>query len=86
MGKSYTYKYQIGRSYRIKDLIYDAVFSSTIKEQVKERAKRYKDPIIRKDLGSYALLIPVSPTMTVEASKFSQLLQKYSGNWKKSRG
>ena len=86
MGKSYTYKYQIGRSYKIKDLIYDAVFSSTKKEDVKKRARRYKDPIIRKDLGSYALLVPVAPSMTVEESRFRQLLNKYSSNYKKTRG
>jgi len=86
MGKSHTYKYQIGRSYRIKDLIYDAVFSSTNKEDVKQRARKFKDPIIRKDLGSYALLVPVSPTMTVEISRFRQLLKKYSSNYKKIRG
>jgi len=86
MGKSHTYKYQIGRSYRIKDLIYDAVFSSTNKEDVKQRAKKYKDPIIRKDLGEYALLIPVTPSMTVESSRFRQLLQKYGSNYKKIRG
>ena len=86
MGISHTYKYQVGRSYKIKDLIYDVVFSSSHKEDVKKRARRYKDPIIRKDLGSYALLVPVVPSMTVEASRFRQLLKKYSSNYKKIRG
>jgi hypothetical protein len=86
MGKSHTYKYQIGRSYTIKDVIYDAVFSSTNKSDAVIRSKQYNDALIKKDLGAFVVLIPVSPSMTTETPRFTMLLKKYRENYKKSRG
>ena len=86
MGKSRTYKYQIGRTYRIKNLLYDAIFSSTKKIDSIKKAKQYDDALVRKDLNYYTVLVPVTPSMGLKLSEFKILIEKYQSNWEKLRG
>lgn len=85
MGKSYTYRYQVGREYAINNTLYHVAFSSSRKDIVLERARKkgYTNTLIRKDFGSYALLVPVRPSFRVESPRFGKLLQKYSENAEK---
>ena len=76
MGKSYTYKYQVGRSYRIKEIIYDVVLSSTDKNNAFQRARKYDYTKVKKDLNSYAVLVPVAPSMTLSNDEFRLALKK----------
>jgi hypothetical protein len=84
MGRSYTYKWQIGRTYRIKHTMYDVVYQSSIRKNIVDESKRYNFPKIKKDMGHYALLVPVAPSMT--ASDFEEQLRKYHNNYKMLRG
>ena len=86
MGKGQTYRYQIGRTYRIKKLFYDVIFSSTKKIDSIKKAKQYDDALVKKDLGYYTVLVPVLPSIGLCQTEFDVLLKKYKGNWDKLRG
>jgi len=91
MGKSRSFKYQIGKSYELNKVIYDVIYSSTKRDDVVKKAKGYDFPKIVKDGSAYALLIPVSPSMKMEAkfmdknTPFAVALKKYADNYKKLR-
>ena len=67
MGKSHTYKYQIGKFYIINGIDYMAEFSSTDKTRALKHSIRFHGAKVKKDYSQYVVLIPVSdyPRMSV---------------------
>lgn len=86
MGKGRTYRYQIGRTYRIKKLLYDAIFASTKRIDSIKKAKQYDDALVKKDLGQYTVLVPVLPSMVLDHLELKVLVEKCRHNWIKLRG
>jgi hypothetical protein len=67
MGKSHTYKYQIGKFYIINGIDYLAEFSSTDKSKVLRYAMKFYNAKIKKDYSQYVVLVPTSdfPSMSI---------------------
>ena len=67
---------------RLADAVY--FFNKDKEIPLKEKVKDLDRLVFQKDLGTYVVLVPVSPSM--EAEDFSRQLAKYKSNWKKIRG
>lgn len=86
-GASRTLRYQVGRDYIINNIIYDVVASSTENKKFlldKINKEKYDNPIIRKDGNTYALLVPVAPSLN--HPRFHEAIKKTKFNWQKIRG
>ncbi len=90
MGKSYAARYQIGHTYKIKNIYY-FVFSTSSGEigcgwtQLYKRAreKGFLDVIVKRDKGHFALLVPVAPVDWIAPShtqKTLAIMKQYEGN------
>ena len=83
-GKSYTIKWQVGRTYTFDKVFHLGYYSTSNKTEAEKQAQNFKDARIRSDRGQYVVFVPYGGNMV--DPKFKENLIKYKTNYKKLFG